>query len=387
MFESTALVVIVFTAAIGVYAYGGYPLALTAALGLRRRNGDHEVAEWPAISIVIPAYNEELSIRRTIERFLEADYPRDRMQILVVSDCSTDRTDDIVREYADRRVDLLRLPIRGGKTAAENAARAHLRGEIVIQTDASVLVDRAALKPLVAAFADPTVGVASGRDVSVGNLDGDVNAGESGYVGYEMWVRRLETRLDGIVGASGCFYATRHALHMEEVPAGLSRDFAAPLVARKHGFRSVSVDAAVCYVPRTGSIRREYRRKVRTMSRGIQTLGYMRGLLNPFRYGLFAWMLFSHKLARWLLPLAVLASSAAMLALAPARGWAAAAAAVGVVVLIIAGVVWRYDGRRALPRAMVIPAYATLGIIAGMQAWLWAVAGRTTPVWEPTRRG
>ena len=112
---------------------------------------------------------------------------------------------------------------QGGKTAAENAAQGHLKGEIVVNTDASVRIKPDALKPLLAVFRDPAIGVASGRDVSVARMDDTANVGESGYVGYEMWIRRLETQVDGIVGASGCFYAIRSDLHRTLVPEALSR--------------------------------------------------------------------------------------------------------------------------------------------------------------------
>lgn len=95
-------------------------------------------------------------------------------------------------------------------------------------------------------------------------------------MGYEMWVRELETRVFGIVGASGCLYAIRRALHMSFLPDVLSRDFGAALVAREEGYRAVSVPAATCYVPRSASRRRDYARKVRTMVRGIETLWYKR---------------------------------------------------------------------------------------------------------------
>ena len=256
------------------------------------------------ISFSVPAYNEEASIRRTIEGLLKLDYPSDRRQIVVISDASTDGTDDIVREYANRGVELVRQPIRKGKTAAENAAAGALKGEIVVNTDATIRIPVASIKPLIRAFQDPTVGVASGRDVSVGDIDTETNQGESGYVGYEMWLRSLETRVGSIVGASGCFYAIRNELHHDEFPEALSRDFASALIARQRGYRAVSVDEAVCLVARTTSLDREFHRKIRTMARGLETLWYMRQLLNPFRYGRFAWMLFSHKLSRWLVFLA-----------------------------------------------------------------------------------
>jgi cellulose synthase/poly-beta-1,6-N-acetylglucosamine synthase-like glycosyltransferase len=381
------LILVLGAAAVGVYAYVGYPFLLW--LATRRRSGrpPAEPDPWPLLSITVPAHNEEATLAATLEHILEVDYPADRRQVLVVSDASTDRTDDIARSFAARGVELVRLPRRAGKTAAENAARAHLRGEVVVQTDASVRIDRGALKALVAAFSDPAVGVASGRDLSVADAVGD-NAGESGYVGYEMWVRDMETRGGGIVGASGCLYATRRALHMETVPEALSRDFAAPLIAREHGFRSVSVADAVCYVPRITSLRQEYRRKIRTMTRGLQTLFYKRPLLNPIRYGRFGFMLLSHKLIRWLVPWAALVgvTGLGVAAVGGARwgalGLIAAGAAVAAAIMA-----WYWPEARPLPRVLGVPAYVVWGVVAGLHAWGNALRGEVHPVWDPTRRG
>ena len=159
-----------------------------------------------------------------------------------------------------------------------------------MNTDASVRLHPAAVKRLVAALADPGVGVASGNDISVARTDAAVNAGESRYVGYEMWVRALETGAAGIVGSPGCLYAIRARLHGASLEAGLSRDFASALISRLNGFRAVSVPDAICYVPRIQSVGGEYWRKVRTITRGLQTLWNHRTLMNPVRYGLFAVM-------------------------------------------------------------------------------------------------
>ena len=369
------------------YAYLAYPLLL----GVVRNRSAHvpapgDVGEWPLLTVTVPAYNEAGAIGGTLERILELDYPPDRRQVLVVSDASSDGTDEIVRRYADRGVELVRLPVRGGKTAAENAARLHIRGEIVVNTDASVRLHRDSLKPLIAVFADPTIGVASGRDVSVARLGADANAGESGYVGYEMWVRDLETAAGGIVGASGCYYASRRDLHEEIVPAALSRDFAAPLIAHEHGFRSVSVRDAVCFVPRQGSLRMEYRRKVRTMSRGLQTLFYKRHLMNPFRHGRFAWMLLSHKLARWLVPWGVVCGVIGGLLLSARTPALAATATLGVVGVTACALIGWFWSETRLPRPVALIAYLAWGILAGLQAWINAARGDMTPTWEPTRR-
>lgn len=372
---------------IGVYAYLVYPALLSVLSLLRPRPAAAaDPAEWPSISVIVPAYNEERAIARTLERLLSADYPADRRQVLVVSDASTDRTDEIVRGYADRGVELLRMPRRGGKTAAENEARHHLRGEIVVNTDASVQVHRDGLKPLVRACMAPGVGVASGRDVSVSRVDNDANLGESGYVGYEMWVRALESQVGSIVGASGCFYAIRRDLHMSLVPEALSRDFAAALIAREHGLRAVSVDDAVCLVPRTADIHGEYRRKVRTMTRGLETLWFKRHLMNPITHGLYAWSLVSHKLARWLVPWGVVVAGLALAVLAPRAAWAAILLGAGVAALGLAAIGWWWRGGSSVPRLVAVPAYVVSGMVAAMVAWVKALSGELNPVWEPTQR-
>jgi cellulose synthase/poly-beta-1,6-N-acetylglucosamine synthase-like glycosyltransferase len=382
-----ALVLILIPIALFSYAYAGYPLVLALAARLKRRPRHFgDPPEWPRISIVIPAYNEAASIGATLESLLALDYPADRRQILVASDCSRDGTDDIVRRYADRGVELLALPARGGKTAAENAAFGHLGGEILVNTDATIRILPGSLKPLIRVFQDPTVGAASGRDLSVGDVRAEVNRGESGYVGYEMWVRSLETRVGSIVGASGCFYAIRRTIVNPAFPEALSRDFASPLRARLLGYRTVSVDEAVCLVPRTTSLRSEYRRKIRTMARGLETLWYKRALLNPLRYGSFALMLFSHKLCRWLVHLTLPGLLLGLVLLSPHS--LAAALLVLVIGLVmglgVIGMRWP-EGRKA-PVPIAVSGFILAVNAAALRAWAKALRGERNPIWEPTRR-
>jgi cellulose synthase/poly-beta-1,6-N-acetylglucosamine synthase-like glycosyltransferase len=373
--------------ALGGYAYLGYPLLLRLLPRTWRPPAGGPPGAWPAVTVTLAVYNEEHEIGGTLEALLATDYPAERRHIVVISDASNDRTDEIVRSFAARGVELLRLPQRSGKTAAENASRARIRGDIVVNTDASVRIPRDALKALVDAFRDASVGVASGRDVSVGD-ERTPAAGESGYVGYEMWVRDLETRAGGIVGASGCFYASRRALHQESVPDALSRDFAAPLIAHEHGYRAVSVRDAICFVPRAQSLRREYRRKVRTMARGLRTLFYKRHLLNPLRHGRFAVMLLSHKLARWLVPLSLVPAVAGLGLMAIEHRWLAGLLFAGA--LLAAGVTfvaWRWAAVPSrVPSVVGALAYLAFGIGAAFHAWLRAIRQDLDPVWEPTRR-
>ncbi|HEX5385186.1 MAG TPA: glycosyltransferase family 2 protein [Gemmatimonadales bacterium] len=382
-----ALFLIALPAALALYAYLGYPALLRVLAAFRPAAPEpFDPAEWPSISISLPAYNEAGSIGATLESLLALDYPAERRQILVVSDASSDGTDAIVRTFADRGVELLRLPKRAGKTAAENAAAPHLRGEIVVNTDATIRILPGSLRPLIRAFQDPTVGVASGRDRSVGKLSEEGNSGESGYVGYEMWLRSLETRAGSIVGASGCFYAIRRELVDLLFPAALSRDFAAPLRARERGFRTVSVDAAVCLVPRTTSLRSELRRKVRTMARGLDTLWYKRSLLNPVRYGWFSWMLASHKLCRWLVHLTLPGAFIGLALSSPGSLVASVLLFISAVVSALGIYALAWPSGRPVPRAFAICGYVVAVNVAGLAAWMQALRREQNPIWEPTRR-
>jgi len=369
------------------YTYLGYPALLKLLASLRpawRPPSEPEV--WPRVTITVPAYNEEETIRGTIESLLALDYPPDRRQILVVSDASTDGTDDIVRSYADRGVELFRVTHRAGKTAAENAARARLTGDIIVNTDASVRIHPDAIKALVRCFADSDVGVASGRDVSTAPDETSANVGEAGYVGYEMWVRALETRAQSIVQASGCLYATRREIHDRDFPEHLTRDYGAVALSREAGMKGVSVDGALCYVPRQKSLRREYGRKVRTMTRGLKTVWYRRTLLNPLRYGTYSWMVFSHKVCRWLVPVALVVATIALFGLAFVDVRAVPLAALAALVAILAAAGWLWPERGDPPKILSIPAYLVIANLAALNGWLNLFRGTGSAAWSPTRR-
>jgi cellulose synthase/poly-beta-1,6-N-acetylglucosamine synthase-like glycosyltransferase len=370
------------------YAYIAYPAVLWFASRFHRESAPPaDPAEWPMVTITVPAYNEERRIRSTIESLLQVDYPSNRRQIVIASDGSTDGTDAVVREYASRGVELVHVAPRGGKTNAENHASSSFRGEIVVNTDASIRVHPRTVKALVRAFQDSSVGVASGRDVSVGDVDQETNRGESGYVGYEMWVRALETRLGSIVGASGCCYAARVEVQRAVLPGDLARDFASALIAHTKGLRAVSIESATCVVPRTTSLRAELPRKVRTMAQGLETLWHFRDLTVPWHAGItFAFMLTSHKLCRWLVYLALPVALVGLVLLCIADRRALALAAVAILALGAgyAAIAWPEGKRVPLPLALC--GFAVVSSLAGALAWLKFLRRQRMPSWEPTRR-
>jgi cellulose synthase/poly-beta-1,6-N-acetylglucosamine synthase-like glycosyltransferase len=383
MVLALAVVISALPVVVALYAYVAYPAIIWAFARTRPRpKATAQRNDWPTVTITVPVYNAVSKIRTTLERLLELDYPKERLQLLVLSDASNDGTDDVVREFADRGIELVRAHSRRGKTAAENAAVAVARGDIIVNVDATVVVPPGSLKMLVRVFDDPTIGVASGHDVSVGATDVGT---ESGYTSYEMWVRELETRVGTIVGASGCFYGIRRRIRVSPLPSGLSWDFASTLIARQQGYRSVSVSDAVCVVPQTAEIRLELRRKARTMARGLSTLFHFRALMNPFTYGRFALILISHKLLRWvpylLGPVAVLA-----LALLATQSAIAAVLFAALVLGLLAGGAVIIYGRPIAFRPLAFAGFAVAVFSAGFLAWWDALRGSRTVTWEPTRR-
>lgn len=381
-----ALALVAVPAALALYAYALYPLLLRAAAARRPpRAAPGEPAEWPTVTVVIAAHNAAAAIGRTLERLLAADYPPGRLHVVVVSDASTDGTDDVVRSFAGRGVELVRQPRRAGKTAAENAAAAHLRGELVVCTDATILVAPDAIRRLARRFQDPRVGIVSGRDMSVEGAVVDVSVAERGYSDYEMGVRSRESRLGRIAGATGSLYAMRRALFDPALPETLTRDFASTLQAYEAGWLTIAEDDAICLVRRSPSLRAELRRKARTMAHGVHTLWHFRRLLHP-RHGWMALMLASHKLARWLvfptLPLALLGTMLLAVVWPPALV-ALVAAAVG---LALGTVALTAPAGRAVPRPVAICGYVLAGTLAALIAWGRVLRGEHVVVWDPTAR-
>jgi len=298
------------------YVYLGYPVAIWALAAIRNRSVRKH--NWvPNVSIVIAAYNEEQHIGATIENKLSLDYPREKLEIIVVSDESTDQTDRIVRRYAEAErgtITLLRQVPRCGKTSALNMAMRHVRGEIVVFSDANSIYGRDALRALVRNFRDPSVGYVTGKMVYVtrdGSIAGD---GCSAFMKYENFLRFHETRVNSVVGVDGGIDAVRASLYSEMRPDQLP-DFVLPLSVVKHGFRVVYEPEALLKEEALADLKDEYRMRVRVALRAFWALYDMRGLFNPLRYGIFSWQLLSHKALRYLtfVPLVIAVVANAML--------------------------------------------------------------------------
>lgn len=281
------------------FIYIGYPC--TVAILARVFNREVKKAPFePSVTILVAAYNEAKHIRKTIENKLALDYPEGKLDIIVISDCSDDGTDRIVKQFQDDRVTLIRQEERGGKTAALNRAVPHARGDILVFSDANSLYDRSALRYLVQNFADPEVGYVTGKMVYVVNPGGQtVGNGCSAYMRYENMLRSYEARIGSVVGVDGGIDAIRHTLYREMRPDQLP-DFVLPLMVAEQGYRVVFEPHAILNEDSLKDAEDENRMRVRVSLRALWALYDMRGLLNPMKHGLFSFQLFSHKVLRYL---------------------------------------------------------------------------------------
>jgi cellulose synthase/poly-beta-1,6-N-acetylglucosamine synthase-like glycosyltransferase len=236
-------------------------------------------------------------IARKLENALALQYPR--LDIIVASDCSDDGSDDIVRSYADRGVRIVASPERRGKEYAQGLAIAVARGEVVVFSDAGTDLPADSVSFIMEDFADPRIGAVSSEDTFV-SADGSV-VGEGLYVRYEMWLRRLEAQVGSLVGLSGSFFAVRRHVLDRWDPA-IPSDFASAINTVRAGLVAVSDPRVRGIYKDIKDPAREYQRKVRTAIRGMAALARIPEVLNPFRYGLFAFQIWSHKVLRWLVP-------------------------------------------------------------------------------------
>ena len=363
------------------YAYAGYCLVLLAISCIRSRPvlaGDIQ----PTVSFVITAYNEEARIEEKIENTLQQQYPRERLEIVVTSDCSSDRTDEIVRSYASSAVRLIRAPERRGKEAAQKVAVSQTSGEILVFSDVATTLPPQGIANIVKSFHDPTVGCVSSVDQFV-DAEGNLS-GEGAYVKYEMLLRRLETKVNTLVGLSGSFFAARRTVCTPWAD-DLQSDFNTLLNSMKAGLRGVSDSQSVGYYRNLTDEKKEYQRKVRTVLRGIAVLMRSLPMLNPFRYGMFAWQLFSHKLCRWLVPFAMIGALVSNLVLATQSAWYR-------VLLVGQGIFYvlaaAYAGCHWMPKSNLfrLPSFFVLVNLSILDAWMRYVRGDRVFRWEPSKR-
>lgn len=363
----------------------GYPIVLALLGPLVRRQRCLDDAE-PTVSLIIAAYNEEACIARKLENSLALDYPCECLEIVVASDGSSDRTEEIAKSFSDRGVLLYCFP-RTGKTGVQNQVARSAKGEILVFSDANAMYYPDAIHKLVRNFADAEVACVSGQLVYQTDR---VGAGDSerSYWDYEKFMKRRESDLSSLIGANGSIYAVRRADYVE-IDNDLISDLVEPLALVRRGKRVVYEPEAISVEEASSTYAVEFHRKVRILTRSIRGVLHMRVLFNPFRYGIFSFQLFMHKLMRYTVPLFLLTGFVSLTALAALGSYRPLfLLAAGVVVATI------FVGRRSRPqrpnpiiRACHLLYYYLMVNYALVLAWINILKGTRMVLWAPDRKG
>jgi len=384
------------SAATLAYTYAGYPIVLAVLRVLRPKR--HRINEdyRPLVSFIIAAYNEEAAIAGKLDNTLALEYPRERLQIIVTSDGSTDETNEIVAGYQDRGVTLLAWPKRTGKIAAVARAVEQADGEVIVFSDATGIYGSGALHAMVRHFADERVGGVGGEVRYVAG-DSVVGEGTGAYWRYEKLVKQLQSDAFSNTTISGAIHATRKDLFVA-APPETGSDMIVPMSIVKEGHLVVYEPGAVASEATTVRAADETAMRVRIPVRGFASMARSGGAMNPFKHPAIFFHVASHKALRWLAGffMLTLMISNAVLVLSPAVAPSASSSALvpdllfyqivlaSQVVFYMAALVG-YILRDRAKSIFTIPYYFCLLNFAALVGFVQFLAGRRIARWEPAR--
>jgi len=366
-----------------VYTYAGYLVLLLILTAVRARPV-RRTAYTPTVSIIIAAYNEERDLPAKLENTLLLDYPKSHLEVIVTSDCSQDRTDEIARSFASRGVRLHRQSERLGKTAAQNAAVEKASGEILVFSDATTHYEPDVLRKMIPNFSDKEVGCVTGRVIYSAGTDSTVGEGTRSYWSYEFLLKKYESSIGSLIGVCGCMYAVRKSAYVPLYHEACS-DFLIATMMVKQGLRAIYEPAAVCREEPNAEANKELAVRVRIITQTFADLWRNRQMLNPVSQGLYAVQLWSHKVMRYVAPvllLILLASSGLLVT----KNVLYAIAFVGQLVFYFAaGISWLFEKAGGKTYWLVLPQYFVIANLASLIAFVKFFRGERYVRWEPLR--
>ncbi len=365
------------------YTYIGYPLLVYAVSRLLPKS-INQADFAPLVTVLITAYNEERDIRTKLENTLQIDYPKEKLEILVASDCSNDRTDEIVKEFAAKNVKLYRQTERLGKTMAQNVAVEKAAGEIILFSDATTMYEREVLNAMLPNFADKTVGCVAGKLIYVDDSDSTVGKGAKSYWNYETFLKEAESRACSLIGASGCLYAVRKSAY-QPMYAEACSDFLICTILYRQGLRSVYEPNAVCTEETNRRTDKEMRMRVRVISQTFTDLWRNRAMMNPLKSGFYAIELISHKVFRYAVPLFLLLVFFSSMILAFSSTVFVAIFGLNVAFYFLAFVAWLLERTVKSLGILAIPLYFVLTNLASLIGFYKFLRGERYARWEPIR--
>ncbi len=287
-----------------IYSYFCYTFILLILVFFRKiftkKKTLSAYSEEPEVTLLVPAYNEMNCIEAKIKNSLELDYPEDKLKLVWVTDGSNDGSPEKLKQYDN--VTVLHKDERTGKINAMNRAIKHVKSPITIFSDANTFLNKNSIKEIVNIFRDSTIGCVAGeKRITLSRKDKAVSAGEGLYWQYESVIKTLESEFNSVMGAVGELFAIRTELYDDVKEDSILDDFTISLKVVKKGYKIKYAPEAYASESASLSIKEELKRKVRIACGGLQTLFRMKEMLNIFKYGLFSFQYFSHKVLRWTL--------------------------------------------------------------------------------------
>lgn len=382
---SVLIIITLIALLIPVYVYIGYPVLLMVLDKLIKGKIIHTGDITPTVSLIVSCYNEVDIIEQKIRNCQTIDYPQSQLEILFVSDGSDDGTDELIQQYTNDRIKLMRQEGRLGKTMGLNLALTEATGEIVVFSDANAMYKDDALKMLVRNFNDETVGYVVGAAIYRDDEESSAGSNENAYWQYEIFLKKIESKLHSVVGGDGAIYAIRKSLY-EPLDREDINDFVNPLQIIAKGYRGIFDADAMCYEQTAGDFDKEGTRKQRIVNRSFSGLMKNKTVLNPFKYGFYSFELLSHKLLRWFIPFFILFAAMGITVLAQMHiGLFQWLLLMGILFTwsILAGKLLRNNS--GCPPVVLFPYYFYLVNINSMKGVLLSLCGQVQITWSTHR--
>jgi cellulose synthase/poly-beta-1,6-N-acetylglucosamine synthase-like glycosyltransferase len=383
MFYSAAQIVFWTSALALFYTYAGYPIfvyVINLLFPKRVERADFE----PNVTVLITAYNEEKDISSKIKNTLELDYPKEKLEILIASDGSTDKTDEIVKEFNAEDVRLFRQDGRVGKTVTQNNAVEQATGEVILFSDATTMYQPDVLHRMMPNFADKTVGCVAGKLIYVDDSRSNIGKGAKSYWNYETFIKESESRACSLIGASGCLYAVRKSAY-KPMYAEACSDFLIATKIYEQGLRSIYEPTAICTEETNRKAGKELQMRVRVISQTFTDLWRNRQMLNPFHSGFFAIELFSHKLLRYAAPLFLILILISTAVIAFSSTFFTLVFVLQIAFYAIALFSWFFERNEKSTGVFAIPLYFVLTNLASLVGFCKFLSGERYTPWEPIR--
>ncbi|HDR52752.1 MAG TPA: glycosyltransferase family 2 protein [Mariniphaga anaerophila] len=377
------------------YTYLGYPLILFIITRIRNKKEDEEKETYgyeSEVCLFVTAYNEKDFIRQKVENSFQLDYPREKVQYVWVTDGSDDGTPGLLRKY--EQLEVYHEPARRGKMHAMNRGMQFVKAPIVIFSDTNTRLNKTAIREIVACFSNPKTGCVAGeKRIVEKEADAAAAAGEGLYWRFESWVKKMDAELNSAVGAVGELFAIRRELFEEVETDTILDDFIISLRIAQKGYKIDYTPNAYAEETASLNVKEELKRKIRIAAGGIQTLFRLKGLLNPFKYGVLSWQYFSHKVLRWTLaPISLFLlffTNAAIVfanSTATSLSFYALFFYVQVVCYLLAMVGWHFENRELRLKLLFVPYYFLAINYAAIRGIFRYFRGKQPASWEKSKR-